>query len=166
MSFFDDVSRKVKDKAEEWDVHGKAEKFAAEVDRVAHEAKDKAAEYADDNRGRIREGLDKAGATIDERTDGKYADKVARAKGKVSEGVDKLAEQRSGGATPPTTPPATPSSTGYATGAASGAGGSAYPPGPYTPEPYTPDPIDRPEPIHPEEPTSGTGWPEEQPPRP
>ena len=103
MSFFDDVSRKVKQKAEEWDVQGKAEKLAAEVDKVAHEAKDKAAELADDNRGKIRENLDKAGAKIDERTEGKYADKVAKAKETVAGGVDKLAEQRPGGPVPPGT---------------------------------------------------------------
>lgn len=154
MSFLDDVTRKVKQKAVEWDVQGKAEKVAAEVDRVAHDAKDKAAEYADDNRGKIREGLDKAGAKIDERTEGRYSDKVARAKDTVSGGVDKLAEQRPGGATPPTT---APSGSGYAPGEA---GSTSSSPGqPYTPEPYTPDPIDLPEPID-EPPSSGTGWPD------
>ncbi len=167
MSFFDDVSRKVKQKAEEWDVQGKAEKLAAEVDKVAHEAKDKAAELADENRGKIRENLDKAGAKIDERTEGKYADKVAKAKDTVVGGVDKLAEQRPGGSTPPgTTPPRTPGapgSSGYASGAAAGT---------YAPEPYVPEPIDLPEPIDwgdlppAGEPPSGTGWPQEQPPRP
>jgi MT0933-like antitoxin protein len=161
MSFFDDVSRKVKQKAEEWDVQGKAEKLAAEVDKVAHEAKDKAAELADDNRGKIRENLDKAGAKIDERTDGKYADKVAKAKDTVAGGVDKLAEQRPGGPTPPgATARGGATSSGYASGAAAG-GATAET---YTPEPYRPDPIDRPEPI--DEPHTGTGWPQEQPPRP
>ena len=64
MGFFDDVSRRVKHKAVEWDVQGKAEKVAAELDKVAHEAKDKAAELADENRGKIRENLDKAGAKL------------------------------------------------------------------------------------------------------
>ena len=158
MSFLDDVTRKVKQKAVEWDVQGKAEKVAAEFDRVAHDAKDKAAEYADDNRGKIRDGLDKAGAKIDERTDGKYAEKVAKAKETVSGGVDKLAEQRPGGATPPTPP----STSGYAPGAASGTGASAYSTQPYTPEPYTPEPIDLPEPID-EPPSAGTGWPQDAP---
>jgi ElaB/YqjD/DUF883 family membrane-anchored ribosome-binding protein len=161
MGFFDDVSRRVKHKAVEWDVQGKAEKVAAELDKVAHDAKDKAAELADDNRGKIRENLDKAGAKIDERTDGKYADKVAKAKETVAGGVDKLAEQRPGGPTPPgATPPGSPAGSGYASGPA--AGGTAA--GTYRPEPYRPDPIDRPEPI--DEPHSGTGWPQDQPPRP
>ncbi len=149
MSFLDDVSRKVKQKAEEWDVQGKAEKLAAEVDKVAHEAKDKAAELADDNRGKIRENLDKAGAKIDERTEGKYADKVAKAKETVAGGVDKLADQRPG----------------YASGAA--AGGAATPAAPaetYEPEPYVAEPIDLPEPI--DEPHAGTGWPQDPPSRP
>jgi uncharacterized protein YjbJ (UPF0337 family) len=156
MSFLDDVTRKVKQKAVEWDVQGKAEKLAAEVDKVAHEAKDKAAGYADDNRGKIREGLDKAGAKIDERTEGRYSDKVAKAKDKVSEGVDKLAEQRPGGPTPP------PSPSGYAPGAGNGTGTSASSTQAYSPEPYVPDPIDAPEPID-EPPSSGTGWPQDAP---
>jgi ElaB/YqjD/DUF883 family membrane-anchored ribosome-binding protein len=158
MGFFDDVSRRVKHKAVEWDVQGKAEKVAAELDKVAHEAKDKAAELADENRGKIRENLDKAGAKIDERTEGKYADKVAKAKDTVAGGVDKLADQRPGGATPPgsTAPGASgrSSSSGYASGAAAAT---------YTPEPYVPDPIDPAEPI--DEPPSGTGWPQDQGPR-
>ncbi len=117
MGFFDDVSRRVKHKAVEWDVQGKAEKVAAELDKVAHDAKDKAAELADDNRGKIRENLDKAGAKIDERTEGKYADKVAKAKDTVAGGVDKLAEQRPGGPTPPgATPPGSAAGGGYASG--------------------------------------------------
>jgi hypothetical protein len=150
MSFFDDVSRKVKQKAEEWDVQGKAEKLATEVDKVAHEAKDKAAGLADDNRDKIRQNLDKAGAKIDERTEGKYADKVARAKETVAGGVDRLAEQRPGGATPPGTPPPSPAAPSA----------TAYPADNYA-EPYRPDPIDRPEPI--DDPAAGTGWPQDRP---
>jgi ElaB/YqjD/DUF883 family membrane-anchored ribosome-binding protein len=161
MGFFDDVSRKVKEKAEEWDVQGKAEKLAAEVDKVAHDAKHKAAELADDNRGKIRENLDKAGAKIDERTEGKYADKVAKAKETVAGGVDKLAEQRPGGPVPPGSA-ATGTTTGYAAGAATEAT-PAYSADSYA-QPYRPDPIDLPEPI--DEPGAGTGWPQDQPPRP
>lgn len=166
MSYIDDVSRKVKEKADEWDVQGKVERFAAEVDKVAHDAKDKAAEYADDNRERIREGLDKVGSKIDERTEGRYADKLAKAKDSVTKGVDKLAEQRPGGATPPTPGEAASATTdatpGYTTDA-------------YQPEPYRADPIDPAEPI--DRPTdapisrpadtepTGTGWPQDTPPK-
>ncbi len=171
MSFMD----KMKAKAEEWDVQGKAEKLAAEVDKVAHEAKDKAATYADENRDKVASGLDKAGAKIDERTKGQYADKIVKAKEQVAKGVDKLAEQRPGG---PQGPNAT-SNTGTGTAASSSewssatdrptATADAYPqdtstPEPYRPEPYRADPIDPAAPIDEAGPTeTGTGWPQDTP---
>jgi ABC-type transporter Mla subunit MlaD len=166
MSFFEDVSRKVKQKAEEWDVQGKAEKLAAEVDKVAHEAKDKAAEYADENRGRFREGLDKVGAKIDEHTDGKYHERVAKATQTLDEGVGKLAQHRPGG---PTGGSASTSS-GYAS--RPGAPGTtsateatpAYSPEPNAPEPYISDPIEPAQPLDDPQPPSRTGWPQDQPP--
>jgi hypothetical protein len=166
MSFIDDVSRRVKQKAEEWDVQGKAEMFVAEVDKVAHEAKDKAAEYADENRGRFREGLDKVGAKIDERTDGKYHEKVAKATQKLDEGVAKIAEQRPGGPAGASSP----SGTGYASGPTAGTatateGTPAYTPEPYTPEPYASDPIEPAAPLDEPYPPNRTGWPQDQPPR-
>ena len=157
MSFIDDVSRRVKQKAEEWDVQGKAEMFVAEVDKVAHEAKDKAAEYADENRGRFREGLDKVGAKIDERTDGKYHEKVAKATQKLDEGVAKLAEQRPGGPAGASSP----SGTGYASGPTAGTATATEGTPAYTPEPYTADPIEPPQPL---DDRSPTGWPQDQPP--
>jgi ElaB/YqjD/DUF883 family membrane-anchored ribosome-binding protein len=156
MGFIDDVSRKVKAKAEEWDVQGKAEKLAAEVDKVAHEAKDKAAAYADENRDKVSGALDKAGATIDQRTKGQYSDKIVKAKQQVEKGVDKLAEQRPGGPHGPGAAP-DPGVAGAAAGSA-WAGATDSPtaaghpqdsvgPAPYAPEPYRPDPIDPPAPI-------------------
>jgi uncharacterized protein YjbJ (UPF0337 family) len=175
MGFMDDVSRKVKAKAEEWDVQGKADKFAAEVDKVAHEAKDKAATYADENRHKVATGLDKAGAKIDERTEGKYSDKIGKAKEQVAKGVDRLAEQRPGGpqaqqapgATPTSAPtPAAGSPWATATDAPAGPTGptpqDSYRPDSYPPEPYRADPIDRAAPIDEAAPTEvDTGWPHE-----
>ena len=99
MTFMD----KLKNKAEELDLQGKADRLADAATKAAQQAKEKAGELADENRDKVEHVLDKAGAAIDERTDGKYAIKVARAKQQVSKGVDKLAEQRpSQGETPPT----------------------------------------------------------------
>ena len=176
MGFMDDVSRKVKAKAEEWDVQGKADKLAAEVDKVAHEAKDKAATYADENRHKVASGLDKAGAKIDERTEGRYSDKIGKAKEQVAKGVDRLAEQRPGGPQGPGTTGTTPTGTSAAGPApASGSEWSSAtdrttgptnvypqdaPAEPYAPEPYRADPIDPAAPIDEPGPTqSGTGWP-------
>lgn len=99
MGFIDEMTAKAKAKAEEWDVQGKAEKLASEVEKVAHEAKDKAAQLADENRDKVAGALDKAGAKLDERTEGKYGDKIRKAKEQVNKGVVKLAEQRPAAAT-------------------------------------------------------------------
>jgi len=113
MTFMDRLKRR----AEELDLQGRADQLAEAAAKAAHQAKDKAAELADENRDKVGNVLDKAGAAIDERTQGKYADKVAKAKVQVAKGVDKLAEQRPdrGGPTsaqdaPPRPPQDAPSS--------------------------------------------------------
>jgi hypothetical protein len=177
MSFLDNVVHKVKIKADEWEVQAKTEKLVAEVERAAHQAKDKAAEYADDHRDQVREALDKAGAKIDERTEGKYADRISKAKVSVFKGVEKLAEQRpahsddpaasgpsasTAATTAPTrrtttdvwaqaTAPTTSETTSPATSPAATPQDAPVvePQGAetYAPEPYTPDPIDPSAPI-------------------
>jgi uncharacterized protein YjbJ (UPF0337 family) len=99
MTFID----KLKSKADELDLQGKADRLADAATKAAKQVREKVGELADENRDRVESVLDKAGAAIDERTEGKYAIKVARAKQRVSKGVDKLAEQRpSQGEMPPT----------------------------------------------------------------
>ena len=93
MGFMD----KLKQKAEEYDLQGKADKLAEQIEKGTQQAVEKAGELAHDNRDKIATGIDKAGATFDERTQGKYADKVAKAKDLAAKGVDKVAEQRHAG---------------------------------------------------------------------
>lgn len=90
MSFLD----KLKHKAEELDLPTKANQLADQAKEAAQQAKEKAGELAHENRGRIEDLADKAGHAIDERTGGKYADKIAKAKEQVTRGVDKVAEGR------------------------------------------------------------------------
>jgi hypothetical protein len=128
MTFMD----KLKRKAEEYDLQRKADHLAAAAVKTAKEAKEKAAELADENRDKVGSVLDKAGAAIDQRTQGKYADKVAKAKVQVAKGVDRLADQRTvpgGRARPQDAPPAPPQD------APSSQTGSPVPP---TPAPATP----------------------------
>ena len=89
MSLFD----KLKQKAEELGLPEKAGQLQEAAGKAAHQAKEKAAELADQNRDKVAGALDKATHVIDEKTDGKYHDKVAKATGAVAKGVDKLAEQ-------------------------------------------------------------------------
>ena len=99
MTFMD----KLKAKADELDLQRKADRLADAATKAAQQAREKAGELADDNRDKVERALDKAGTAIDERTEGKYAIKVAKTKQQISKGVDKLAEQRpSQGEMPPT----------------------------------------------------------------
>ncbi|MDN5795303.1 MAG: antitoxin [Intrasporangium sp.] len=52
------------------------------------EMKDKAAGLVDQAGDKIGEGIDKAGDLIDEKTGGKYADKVDVVQEKVKDGID------------------------------------------------------------------------------
>jgi uncharacterized protein YjbJ (UPF0337 family) len=89
---------------------------------VAGQAKEKAGDLAVDNRARVEGALDKAGAKIDEKTEGKYADKIAKAKSQVTKGVDKIAE---GSSRTSGTGPASTGGTGTTWGGAATAGGAA-----------------------------------------
>lgn len=97
MSFVD----KIKAKAEELDLPHKAEKLAQEANKAAHQAAEKAGELAHQNKDKVTELLDKAGKVVDDKTQGKYSDTVAKAKEQVTKGVDKLAEKRPGAAGAP-----------------------------------------------------------------
>ena len=88
MSFID----KLKHQADELGLREKASQLMDEAKKVAGRAKEKAGDLAVDNRERVEGALDKAGAKIDEKTEGKYADTIAKAKGQVTKGVDKIAE--------------------------------------------------------------------------
>jgi hypothetical protein len=54
--------------------------------------KQKAGDLAAGNRDKIDTYVDKAATTIDAKTQGKYADTVAKARQGVGKGVDKMAE--------------------------------------------------------------------------
>ncbi len=62
-------------------------------DRLIAEAKGSAGELAREHRGRLEQALDKIESTVDGRTKGKYADKLARAHRSVTDGVAKVAAQ-------------------------------------------------------------------------
>lgn len=122
MSFLD----KIRQKAEELDLETKAKDFADAAAKAAQQAREKAGEIAHDQRERVEEVLEKAGQAIDERTEGKYHDKVAKAKESVVKGVDKLAEQRpTGPGEGPVDEPGPYFDPDAGTASASGAGGTA-----------------------------------------
>ncbi|MFC7490172.1 MULTISPECIES: antitoxin [unclassified Knoellia] len=90
MSMRDKLIQKAKDLG----LPAKTEDVIRGADKAVHEAKAKAATYADENRDKLGGYVDKAGQAVDERTQGKYSDKVAKAKEAATRGVDKVVEQR------------------------------------------------------------------------
>ena len=88
MSFLD----KMKKKAEELQLDKKAKDLQAAATTAAKQAREKAGDFTAENRGKIDGYVEKAATTIDTKTEGKYADKVAKAKQHVGKGVDKVAE--------------------------------------------------------------------------
>ncbi|MCU1536318.1 MAG: hypothetical protein JWP82_669, partial [Humibacillus sp.] len=88
MSFLD----KMKKKAEELELDKKAKDLQEAATKAATQAREKAGDYAAGNRDKIDSYVDKAATTIDAKTQGKYADHVAKARQGVGKGVDKLAE--------------------------------------------------------------------------
>jgi hypothetical protein len=102
---FDDLSAKAKKGLS--DAKVKAEAVAADSKDKAikglSDAKSKAGAVAHDSKDKVEGLLDKAGSAIDDKTDGKYAETVAKVKTKTSELVDKVASNRPDAETPPET---------------------------------------------------------------
>ena len=101
MSFLD----KMKKKAEELELDKKAKDLQQAAAAAAKQARGKAGDLTAQNREKIDGYVEKAATTIDTKTDGKYADKVARAKQTVGKGVDKVAEGSPSSRRSTSTPP-------------------------------------------------------------
>jgi hypothetical protein len=72
-------------------------------------AKDKVSGLAQQHGGKISHGLDKAAKVVDEKTKGKYSDRIQTGTGKAKGAMDRLAHKgdagRGTGTVPPDTPP-------------------------------------------------------------
>ncbi|MER7519809.1 antitoxin [Streptomyces sp. NPDC126499] len=69
-------------------------------------AKDKVSDLAKEHGGKVEHGLEKAARVVDEKTKGKYSDKIESGTGKAKDAIERLAHKDEG--TPPTPPPASP----------------------------------------------------------
>ncbi|MET7584857.1 antitoxin [Streptomyces microflavus] len=90
-------------------------------------AKEKVGDLAQQHGGKIEQGLDKAARTVDQKTKGKYSDKIDTGTRKAKEAVDKLGQKDGGAPGTPGTPgghgtPGTPGT--YGTPGAPGAPGA------------------------------------------
>lgn len=92
MSFKDNINAK----AEEYEVKAKAEKAAAAAAAAAKQAGDRLAGVVAANSDKIDVAIDKALDTVDKKTEGKYADKVIKAKEAAHRQVEKIAASSHG----------------------------------------------------------------------
>ncbi|WP_406342123.1 antitoxin [Streptomyces sp. NBC_00648] len=65
-------------------------------------AKDKVSDFAQQHEAKIGQGLDKVAKTVDERTKGKYSDKIQTGTGKAKDALDRISHKGDGGTPPPT----------------------------------------------------------------
>ncbi|MGW4436304.1 antitoxin [Streptomyces sp. NPDC004596] len=74
-------------------------------------ARDKVSDLARQHGDKVQHGIDKAARAVDERTKGKYTDRIHAGTGKAKEAMDRLAhkeEPHVSGANPPTRPEGPP----------------------------------------------------------
>lgn len=71
-------------------------------------AKDKVSGLAQQHGDKIQHGLDKAAKVVDEKTKGKYSDKIHTGTGKAKDAMDRLAHKDDGMGGGTTTPPSAP----------------------------------------------------------
>ncbi|MEU6776879.1 antitoxin [Streptomyces sp. NPDC046759] len=71
-------------------------------------ARDKVSDLARQHGGKVQHGLDKAAKAVDERTKGKYSDRIQAGTGKAKHAVDRLAHKEGPGPGTATGDPAAP----------------------------------------------------------
>lgn len=101
MSFAENIKARIKDA----DVEKQLVELVDDGERIAKEAITRAGNVAHDRRGEVEGWLGKATGAVNEKTEGKYADKVTKVRDTLLEGLDKLAQRRTPDSTPESGPP-------------------------------------------------------------
>jgi ElaB/YqjD/DUF883 family membrane-anchored ribosome-binding protein len=89
-----EINEKLKEMIDELDLDRRVNEFVGQAETFLRRAVETAGHYAEEHRDDVDRVLDKLSTQIDERTDGKYADKVVKVRGQVEQGLAKLAERR------------------------------------------------------------------------
>lgn len=88
------INETLKQKIEDLDLDRRLNEATVQAEHALKRALDSAAEYAHDHRDDVDRLLTRVSSSIDERTEGKYADKVTKVREQLDRGVEKLAERR------------------------------------------------------------------------
>jgi hypothetical protein len=87
------INETLKQKIDELDLDRRLNTLADQAEHAVNAVIDTASDYAYEHRDDVDRLLTKVSASIDERTDGKYADKVTRVREQLDRGVSRLAER-------------------------------------------------------------------------
>ena len=88
------VNDQLKAKIDEIDVDAKIAQLTETASALLNTVKEQAASLVGENRAKVDEIIEKATAVLDEKTEGKYHDKVEKAKASFASGLDKLEDAR------------------------------------------------------------------------
>ena len=97
MSNDKNINEQLKTKIDELDLDTKLAQLAETAGAVLAQAKVQAGSLVHENRAKVDEIIATASAAIDEKTEGKYHDKVAKAKASFAVGLDRIEEARTSG---------------------------------------------------------------------
>jgi ElaB/YqjD/DUF883 family membrane-anchored ribosome-binding protein len=88
------INETLKQRIDELDLDSRLNEFSDRAEQAIKRALDTAAGYAHEHRDDVDRLLTRVSTTIDERTEGKYADKVTKVREQLDRGVERLAERR------------------------------------------------------------------------
>lgn len=106
------LADQIRAKMDEYEVDRHLNELATTLEHAVRTGMTKAGEFAHEHKGDFERLIDKVASTVDQRTDGKHADKIQQVRGSLERGVDKIAEQRGDGAPGPQGGPDVPPSNG------------------------------------------------------
>jgi len=87
------INETLKQKIDELDLDKRLNELTGQAETALNRALDGASGYARDHRSDLDRWVQRATETLEERTGGRYSDKVARVRDGLSDGVSRLAER-------------------------------------------------------------------------
>jgi len=88
------INETLKQMIDELDLDRRLNEASVQAEQALHRALDTAADYAHEHRDDLDRLLTRVTTSIDERTEGKYADQVTKVREQLDRGVERLAERR------------------------------------------------------------------------
>jgi hypothetical protein len=88
------INETLKQRIDELDLDRRLNDASAQAEQALKRALDTASAYAREHRDDVDRLLTRVSTSIDERTEGKYADKVIKVREQLDRGVERLAERR------------------------------------------------------------------------